>query len=80
MGIFKRKCIDMTPKNASFIIDEIQKNMKKLWAADYGMLKTIKHKISRDENLTKNQEKSLMALYERVTDCRRIKWGNSVKP
>lgn len=61
----------MKPKDCIFIIQEIEKNGKKLWTMELATLKSIKFKINRDENTTPNQDKLLMAIYQRVTDVQR---------
>jgi hypothetical protein len=60
----------MKPKDCLFLIGEIQKS-KRLGCFELSVLKSVKIKISRDEDTTKNQDKILLSIYERLTDSPR---------
>lgn len=70
----------MITTDANFIIKEIEKSGKKLNQGNLRFLTKIKNKLSINDLLSKSDSEGLMILYNRATEIRPIKWGNSVRP
>jgi hypothetical protein len=74
----------MKNQDAKWILKEIDsavaRRKRPLFRETLEMIDLIRTKIQAGFDFDKNEEKILLAIYEKLTDPKRIKWGCNARP